>query len=71
MHSLLMILCHAWDDKGKVQQHDVYFNIVMVPSYSMVLYQGISGKSCKNNCSGQGICNHALGQCRCFHGFTG
>lgn len=31
----------------------------------------IGGKSCKNDCSGQGICNHELGQCRCFHGFTG
>lgn len=31
----------------------------------------IGGKSCNNNCSGQGICNHELGQCRCFLGFTG
>ncbi|KDP26007.1 hypothetical protein JCGZ_21040 [Jatropha curcas] len=31
----------------------------------------IGGRSCKNNCSGQGVCNHELGQCRCFHGFTG
>ncbi|KAL3637263.1 hypothetical protein CASFOL_019562 [Castilleja foliolosa] len=31
----------------------------------------IGGKSCKNDCSGQGICNRDLGQCRCFHGFGG
>ncbi|XP_074279187.1 uncharacterized protein LOC141604650 [Silene latifolia] len=31
----------------------------------------ISGKACKNECSGQGVCNHQLGQCRCFHGYTG
>ncbi|XP_059646319.1 uncharacterized protein LOC132292199 isoform X1 [Cornus florida] len=31
----------------------------------------IGGKSCKNDCNGQGICNRELGQCRCFHGFSG
>lgn len=31
----------------------------------------IGGKSCKNDCSGQGICNRELGLCRCFHGFSG
>lgn len=31
----------------------------------------ISGRSCKNDCSGQGVCNYELGQCRCFHGFSG
>ncbi|XXG48597.1 hypothetical protein AAC387_Pa02g2998 [Persea americana] len=31
----------------------------------------ISGKNCKNDCSGQGICNRELGQCRCFHGYAG
>lgn len=31
----------------------------------------IGGLSCKDDCSGQGICNHELGQCRCFHGFSG
>ncbi|KAJ8528549.1 hypothetical protein K7X08_022241 [Anisodus acutangulus] len=31
----------------------------------------ISGKSCRNDCSSRGICNRELGQCRCFHGFTG
>ncbi|KAK2995767.1 hypothetical protein RJ640_010743, partial [Escallonia rubra] len=34
-------------------------------------HQKIGGKSCKNDCSGQGICNRELGQCRCFHGFSG
>lgn len=38
---------------------------------ALKISEGISGKSCENSCSGQGICNHALGQCRCFHGFTG
>ncbi|KAM7524539.1 hypothetical protein LguiA_014441 [Lonicera macranthoides] len=31
----------------------------------------IGGRSCKSDCSGQGICNRELGQCRCFHGFSG
>ncbi|CAN4099793.1 unnamed protein product [Withania somnifera] len=31
----------------------------------------IGGKSCRNDCKGQGVCNRELGQCRCFHGFTG
>lgn len=35
------------------------------------IVQEIGGKSCKNDCSGQGICNRQLGQCRCFHGFGG
>lgn len=33
--------------------------------------ENISGKSCQNDCSNQGICNRELGQCRCFHGFSG
>jgi len=24
-----------------------------------------------SDCSGQGVCNHEFGLCRCFHGFTG
>ncbi|KAJ7976815.1 exostosin family protein [Quillaja saponaria] len=31
----------------------------------------IHGKGCKNDCSGQGVCNQEFGQCRCFLGFTG
>lgn len=31
----------------------------------------VGGKTCKDYCSGQGICNHELGQCRCFHGYAG
>ncbi|KAL2923711.1 putative glucuronoxylan glucuronosyltransferase F8H [Bienertia sinuspersici] len=31
----------------------------------------ISGKVCPNDCSGQGVCNHELGECRCFHGYSG
>lgn len=31
----------------------------------------IGGSGCKNDCSGQGICNRELGQCRCFHGYSG
>ncbi|GMH18719.1 hypothetical protein Nepgr_020560 [Nepenthes gracilis] len=35
------------------------------------IVEKISGKACINDCSGQGVCNHELGQCRCFHGFSG
>ncbi|KAH1258127.1 putative glucuronosyltransferase [Glycine max] len=31
----------------------------------------LGGNSCKNECSGQGVCNRELGQCRCFHGYAG
>ncbi|CAI0377079.1 unnamed protein product [Linum tenue] len=31
----------------------------------------IGGRHCKDDCSGQGVCNYELGECRCFHGFTG
>lgn len=31
----------------------------------------ISGKTCRDDCSNQGVCNHELGQCQCFHGFSG
>ena len=34
-------------------------------------WQIIGGNGCKNDCSGQGVCNHELGQCRCFHGYGG
>ncbi|KAK1259684.1 putative glucuronoxylan glucuronosyltransferase F8H [Acorus gramineus] len=33
--------------------------------------EGIGQKTCKDECSGQGICNKELGQCRCFHGYAG
>ncbi|VFQ91192.1 unnamed protein product [Cuscuta campestris] len=38
---------------------------------SVKIVERIGGKSCKDSCSGQGVCNHELGQCRCFHGFSG
>ncbi|XP_041028569.1 uncharacterized protein LOC121268379 isoform X2 [Juglans microcarpa x Juglans regia] len=31
----------------------------------------IGAINCKNGCSGQGVCNRELGQCRCFHGYSG
>ncbi|KAF5747987.1 Exostosin family protein isoform 1 [Tripterygium wilfordii] len=31
----------------------------------------IGGKGCKSDCSSLGVCNHELGQCRCFHGYSG
>ncbi|XP_061989959.1 uncharacterized protein LOC133708509 [Rosa rugosa] len=31
----------------------------------------IGGSGCKNDCSGRGFCNCELGQCRCFHGYSG
>ncbi|XP_026413706.1 uncharacterized protein LOC113309491 isoform X2 [Papaver somniferum] len=35
------------------------------------IVEKIGGKACKSDCSGQGICNQELGECRCFHGFSG
>ncbi|XWS59169.1 hypothetical protein CRYUN_Cryun08bG0099000 [Craigia yunnanensis] len=35
------------------------------------IVETIGGRRCKDDCSGQGVCNHELGQCRCFHGFSG
>ncbi|XP_078442149.1 uncharacterized protein LOC144711888 isoform X2 [Wolffia australiana] len=35
------------------------------------IHEVIGNKACKDDCSGQGICNQDLGQCRCFHGFAG
>ncbi|CAH9062866.1 unnamed protein product [Cuscuta europaea] len=37
---------------------------------SVEIVEQIGGKSCKDNCSSQGVCNHELGECRCFHGFS-
>ncbi|KAJ7972241.1 exostosin family protein [Quillaja saponaria] len=31
----------------------------------------IGGNGCKNDCSGQGVCNREFGECQCFHGLTG
>lgn len=36
-----------------------------------VFWQPIGGRKCLSDCSGQGVCNHEFGICRCFHGFTG
>ncbi|KAJ0973617.1 hypothetical protein J5N97_015582 [Dioscorea zingiberensis] len=33
--------------------------------------ENIGGKGCKDNCGSRGVCNHELGECRCFHGFAG
>ncbi|XP_019702480.1 uncharacterized protein [Elaeis guineensis] len=40
-------------------------------STAIDVVESIGSKSCENDCSGQGICNRQLGQCRCFHGFDG
>ncbi|XP_077214389.1 exostosin family protein [Tasmannia lanceolata] len=40
-------------------------------STTVNVVETIGGRGCKNDCSGQGICNRELGQCRCFHGFSG
>ncbi|KAJ3674017.1 hypothetical protein LUZ60_006009 [Juncus effusus] len=40
-------------------------------STAIDIIEVLSSRSCENNCSGQGICNHDLGECRCFHGFDG
>ncbi|CAH9127652.1 unnamed protein product [Cuscuta epithymum] len=37
---------------------------------SVKIVEQIGGKSCKDNCSSQGVCNRELGKCRCFHGFS-
>ncbi|KMZ59131.1 exostosin family protein [Zostera marina] len=40
-------------------------------SSQLDIVENIYGKDCKNDCSGRGICNQELGQCRCFHGYEG
>ncbi|XP_020580195.1 uncharacterized protein LOC110024520 [Phalaenopsis equestris] len=35
------------------------------------IVESIGGRSCKNDCSGRGVCNRETGQCRCFHGYSG
>ncbi|XP_010516383.1 PREDICTED: uncharacterized protein LOC104792052 [Camelina sativa] len=35
------------------------------------IIEPIGGRKCMNDCSGQGVCNHEFGICRCFLGFTG
>ncbi|XP_043711978.1 uncharacterized protein LOC122660809 [Telopea speciosissima] len=40
-------------------------------SAAISVVEKIGGNGCKNDCSGQGVCNRELGQCRCFHGFSG
>ncbi|CAL0311578.1 unnamed protein product [Lupinus luteus] len=35
------------------------------------IIEKISGNNCKDGCSGLGVCNRELGECRCFHGYTG
>ncbi|XP_048320595.2 uncharacterized protein LOC107425930 [Ziziphus jujuba] len=35
------------------------------------IVETIGGSGCKNDCSGQGVCNQELGQCWCFHGYSG
>ncbi|XP_078442274.1 uncharacterized protein LOC144711981 [Wolffia australiana] len=38
---------------------------------SVHIREVLRAKACKDDCSGHGICNQELGQCRCFHGFAG
>ncbi|KAG7636012.1 NYN domain limkain-b1-type [Arabidopsis thaliana x Arabidopsis arenosa] len=35
------------------------------------IIEPIGERKCMSDCSGQGVCNHEFGLCRCFHGFTG
>ncbi|XP_019702482.1 uncharacterized protein [Elaeis guineensis] len=46
-------------------------SLSLMCSRNYLFEQSIGSKSCENDCSGQGICNRQLGQCRCFHGFDG
>lgn len=39
--------------------------------FFLFFLQPIGGRKCLNDCSGQGVCNHEFGMCRCFHGFNG
>jgi len=36
-----------------------------------LLGQAIGAKRCEKDCSGRGVCNYNLGECRCFHGYSG
>ncbi|CAI7857568.1 unnamed protein product [Closterium sp. NIES-53] len=33
--------------------------------------EALFSQACPSNCSGNGVCNHELGDCRCRHGFSG
>ncbi|CAI5517207.1 unnamed protein product [Closterium sp. Naga37s-1] len=33
--------------------------------------EALCSQACPGNCSGNGVCNHELGECRCRHGFSG
>ncbi|CAI5462303.1 unnamed protein product [Closterium sp. Yama58-4] len=32
--------------------------------------EALFSRACPGNCSGNGVCNHELGECRCRHGFS-
>ncbi|RCV46311.1 hypothetical protein SETIT_9G521600v2 [Setaria italica] len=40
-------------------------------SSSVNVTEAIGAKRCEKDCSGRGVCNYNLGECRCFHGYSG
>ncbi|KAK3148234.1 hypothetical protein QOZ80_3BG0292440 [Eleusine coracana subsp. coracana] len=40
-------------------------------SSSVNVTEAIGAKQCEKDCSSRGVCNYDLGECRCFHGYSG
>ncbi|KAF7055411.1 hypothetical protein CFC21_062940 [Triticum aestivum] len=40
-------------------------------SSAVNITEAIGTKRCQKDCSGNGVCNYDLGECRCFHGYAG
>ncbi|KAM3230861.1 hypothetical protein ACQJBY_061186 [Aegilops geniculata] len=39
-------------------------------SSAVNITEAIGTKRCEKDCSGNGVCNYDLGECRCFHGYA-
>ena len=71
--------CHAGSSAVNVTEvctklcHCSLFSDLVLLRVNFVLLPGqvIGTKRCDKDCSGHGVCNYDLGECRCFHGYAG